>query len=280
MAQALSDVKRRIATTRQLRKVTNTLQKVASARYASSRRQVEQADVYFEKLCDILAKAYHALPIGADRHPLMTRGGGDGIGLIVCGADRGLCGGFNTGLMNEAAHFRAAHAPREVTLFMRGKVVHRRALRLQWSGVQAVQDIDDVITRMMEAFLERSVAEVHVLYWKHLGGIRQELHLERILPTPFTEHATGARAALDADMLEPSPRAIIDRLLPEYVRRNVHNAYFNSMAAENAARQASMARATENAGELITDLSRQYSRLRQESITGEMLELGAGMGAP
>ncbi len=280
MGQALSEVKRRIATTQQLRKVTSTLQKVASARLASSRRQIEQADPYFAKLCDILAKAYHALPPDADLHPLMTRRTGPSIALIVCGADRGLCGTFNTVLMNETARFREQHADRDVQLFLRGKVVYRRAMRREWSGIRAVQDVDDVISRMMEAFLDGPVAEVHVLYWKHLGGMRQETRLEQVLPTPFTARIAGDQGSFGADMIEPSPQVVIDRLLPEYVRRSVHNAYYNSMAAENAARQASMARATENAGELVGTLSRQYSRLRQESITTEMLELSAGMGAP
>jgi len=209
----------------------------------------------------------------------MTQRAGASIALIVCGADRGLCGAFNTGLMNAAARFRAEHAERDVQLFLRGKVVYRRALRREWPNLHAVQDVDEVIARTMDAFLDGPVAEVHVLYWKHLGGLRQEIRLEQILPTPFTARVSGDRASFDRRMLEPGPEVIIDRLLPEYVRRSVHNAYYNSMAAENAARQASMARATENAGELASTLSRQYSRLRQENITTEMLELISGMGA-
>jgi len=281
MAQMLSDVKRRIVTTRQLRKVTSTLQKVASARLGSSRRLIEEADVYYNQLCDILKLAYRALPGGAEVHPFIQAGRGIDQVLVVFGADRGLCGPFNTILMNRTAEFRRQHANRTVHLFMRGKVVYRRAKRKEWPHVSAVENIDAIVDAVMKAFLMGQCKEVHVLYWKYMGGIRQEVRQELLLPMPVEWHFGGDKSPADMDpgMIEPSPQVLLNRLLPEYVRRTVHNCFYHSMAAENAARQMSMSRATDNAGDLINELTRQYSRLRQESITTEMLELVAGMGS-
>ncbi len=281
MASTLSDVRRRIRTTAQIRQVTGTLQKVAAARLAQDQRRIEKADVYFQGICRLLKKADAALPLDTDPHPLMTPQPGGPVDLIVFGSDRGLCGSFNTILMNALRRFAQERPNQEIHYLLSGKVVYRRAHRLELAPITRVNSVSDIIDRLMADFLSKSVSEVHVLYWDFINTIEQRIVTRQVLPTPFSSELIDSAgvdtSGQNTDVIEPSPRALIDALLPEYVRCAIHNGYYNSAVSENAQRQASMSRATENAGNMLGDLKKSYSRLRQESITTEMLEIVAGL---
>ncbi len=280
MATTLPDIKRRLNTTAQIRKVTGTLQKVAAAKLAQNLRRIGEADIYFQRVCRFLELAHASLPTDSTPHPLMTPRAGRAISLIVFGSDRGLCGSFNTILMNAVKDFAGEHSAKEVQYLFSGKVVYRRAHRLGLSPIDQVESVDEIIERLMTDFLSNRVSEVHTLYWQYETGVKQTLVTRQVLPTPFSaaEHATHPGVSHHGtDLVEPSPQALIDALLPEYVRCAIHNGFYNSAVTENAQRQSSMTRATENAGEMLVELKKTYSRLRQESITTEMLEIVAGL---
>jgi F-type H+-transporting ATPase subunit gamma len=284
VATTLSDIKRRINTTTQIRKVTGTLQKVASAKLTQDLRRIANANVYYHSICRLLRLADSALPADTPPHPLMTRQEGDTIALIVFGSDRGLCGAFNTLLMNEVHGFVKAHPHKRVHLLCRGKVVYRRALRLKMEPLEKIAETSEIDHRVISDFVDRKFSEVHMLYWDYVTGVTQNVVSEQVLPTPFTEkkaHLPGAPqetlSRYGTDMIEPSPTSLMEALLPEYVRCSIHNGFYNSLVTENAQRQASMARATDNAGEMLGTLRKTYSRLRQENITTEMLEIVAGL---
>ena len=119
-----------------------------------------------------------------------------------------------------------------------------------------------------------------MLHWHYESGLNQSLISEQILPTPFSTKTLTPQsdnALYDEGLIDPSPDALIDTLLPEYVRCSLHNGFFNSAVTEHAQRRTSMSRATENATEMLVDLKKKYSRLRQENITTEMLEIVAGL---
>ncbi len=280
MSATLPDIKRRIATTRQLKKVTGTLQKVASARLAKERRSIEGANRYFDSICQVLHKAHRALPPSANKHPMLKENTGKSICLVVFAADRGLCGGFNTHLMSEINTFLNDHYKHSVDILIRGKVVYRRATRRNLPRIRLVDDLEEINTIMTNGFLASEYGKVYVLYWKFISGVKQETVIEQLLPVPldtdiFKKDSDESYA--DPGLMEPNPTAIIEKVLPEYVRMYAIRCATHSSASENAARQSSMSRATENAGEVHTDLMKTYSRLRQENITTEMLEIVGGM---
>ena len=284
MATTLSDIKRRINTTTQIRKVTGTLQKVASAKLAQDLRRISNANVYFHSICRLLRLADSALPTDTPPHPLMTPQEGNTIALIVFGSDRGLCGAFNTLLMNEVRNFIKSRADKRVHLLLRGKVVYRRALRLKMTPIERIAEASEIDSRVIADFSEHRFSEVHMLYWDYVTGFTQNVVVEQVLPTPFTRNKAllpGApltsHSRYGAEMIEPDPITLVEALLPEYVRCSVHNGFYNSLVTENAQRRASMTRATDNAGEMLGELKKTYSRLRQENITTEMLEIVAGL---
>ena len=280
MATTLSDIKRRIGTTTQIRKVTATLQKVAAAKLAQDLRRISNANTYFNSICRMLSCAHDAMPAEAPPNPLMTPQDGDTIALIVFGSDRGLCGAFNTLLMNAIRDFIKTHSDKRIRILFRGKVAYRRALRHQIPDIEQVEETEAIANRVLEDFENQRVCEVYTLYWDYITGMDQKVVSEQILPTPFTAQKTppvAGAAHYDAALIEPSPQALLNALLPEYIRCSIHNGFYNSAVTENAQRRTSMARATENASEMLVELKKTYSRLRQENITTEMLEILAGL---
>jgi F-type H+-transporting ATPase subunit gamma len=282
MTVALSDVKRRLGTTQQLRKVTGTLQQVASARLARDRGRVADEAVYLAGVCRALALAYRAAPEVAAAHALMAPRAGSRSTLVVCGGDRGLCGAFNTALMARAATFVADEqaAGRQPQVLFRGKVVARRAARQELGEEAPYATAEELQEALMARYAAGETDRIHLLYWRFDSAIAQALVIEQVLPVPVDRlmDALGSEEGASGMVgIEPDAASVIDKLLPEYVRCCIRACYWHSAISEHAQRQTAMARATENAGEVIGDLSRQYRRLRQESITTEMLELIGGM---
>lgn len=280
MTIALSDIKRRIGSTAQIKKVTGTLQKVAGAKLIQDLRRLANADNYFSRLCLLLDLARRTLPMNAGVHPLLNvPPEGLPIALLVFGSDRGLCGSFNSLLIKSVTAFLQDHTGESVTVFFRGKISYNRALRLQLHPIEYVETAEGLGARMIDTFLKKQVGRVYIMHWDFITKARQEIAIRQVLPATFentVNAASGSPSPLPA-RIEPSPQALIESLLPEYINRSIYNAVHKSAAAENTQRQAAMSRATENAGSMLSDLRKQYSRLRQESITTEMLEIVAGL---
>ncbi len=276
----LRELKRRIASTRQIHQVTSALQRVAAARLGRDRQAILGAQSYTRKIVQLTWRVSALAATGA--HPLMLhRSPVQRRALLVFGADRGLCGSFNTDLMNALDAFLVRHPAGDARLVVMGSVVERRARRRglaidrvfpqPTSGARSgvIQDIADFAS---QAFLDGTYDEVHVLYSRFAPALRQVPLVEQLLPTLFESTDT----ALAAAEFEPSPEGVLNVLLPEFVYQSIDHAFLNSIGAENAARQTAMSRASRNAGDMISELSQEYSHVRQEDITTEMLELAGG----
>jgi F-type H+-transporting ATPase subunit gamma len=283
MSVELQQVKQRIRSTRQIRQVTGAMQRVASARLATDRRHMEQSRRYARSLAGLMTALAREAPY-VD-HPFLQPGRGNRVLLLVCGADRGLCGGYNTTLAEAVENFAARTRPRETDLVVMGRIAARRARRAGLAVREAVdqparlhrkETIHKLAARARTAFLEGEAAEVHVLYSRFITGLRQVPVSELLLPAAQVEPAQADTMALSAAAFEPSAEAILGRLLAEYLEQMLDHAYLNSVASENASRQSSMSRATENAAEILSELNMTFSRLRQESITSEILEVVGG----
>ena len=288
MSVELQQVKQRIRSTRQIRQVTSAMQRVASARLAADRRHMEQSRRYARRLARLMTALAREAP--TVDHAFLQPGRGELVLLVVCGADRGLCGGYNSAVADAVEAFAARMAPRPTELLVMGKVAERRARRLGLTVHKALaqparMDRTDTLLALAAdartAFLEGRAAELHVLYTRFVSGLRQVPVTELLLPaTPVTpaEPDEEQVPSLAAATFEPSPDVILGRLLAEYLEQMLDHAYLNSVASENAQRQAAMSRASENAADILTDLNTTYSRLRQENITTEILEvIGGGM---
>ena len=282
MSTELKDVRHRIAGTKQIRKVTSALQMIASARLQQYRRDIGRSNAYRDTLRSLMAQA---VPAAGDlEHPLLrTPENGTPI-LIAFGTDRGLCGGFNADLLRAIQTFGRSHP--NMQLIIIGSLMSRRAQKLGYPIIQSVarprreeteETVDRLVKTLRDAFMSETANEVHILYHDFRSPLEQVITVEQILPLASLPTAQPER---DGDLgwapFEPSASAVLDWLIPEWLHRSVFNACLNSLGSEAASRQMAMTRATDNAKTIIEEQSMLYRRLRQESITTEMLELSGG----
>lgn len=298
MSNEIREVKRRVRSTRQIRQVTRALQRVSTSRLIRERDALEQSRRYTERLQRVLRRVCRTEPLATQA--LMTPHDGGGVALVVFGGDRGLCGGVHTALIEGVEQYCREREAGQVKLLIVGRVVARRLARTGQAvervfpqptrrlaekdlpAAGGTQDLDSIVEALVQPFLAGAYREVDALFFQFVNGYRQVRRVERLLPlvrdpgaAPAAE--AGADAAL-TPVLEPDAASILERLAPALVRQRVREIILESAASEDAARQTAMARASDNAARILSELTITYSRLRQEGITGEMLDLARGSG--
>lgn len=287
MPRGMTELKQRIVAVRQMRQVAAAMQKVAAARLARLRREAQNASLYRHRLRRLLADLGDS--VLAEDHAFLQRGKGSIHYVVVFGSDRGLCGGFNRVLMEELTRFGTSRAGGEIALLVIGRLAARRAakrgMRVESSFAQPSDSdaADDLLHQIAglatDAFIEGRAADVYALYGDFSAGRHKKPALLRLLPVPFGHGADDPGQARDlrAAVFEPDANAVVGHLLRESVFLTLRDAYLNSAAAENAARQEAMGAAAENAGKLLSEMMMAYRRLRQENITTEIIEVAGAL---
>jgi len=242
-----------------------------------------------------------------DLHPLLRPGGGGKAGLIVVTSDRGLCGGFNSNIVNHTMQaLKTQFEGRDVELTVVGRkgveAFKRRpvTVREQFTGQQdipAMRLAANVIDDIVRDFMKGGADEVYCLYNEFKSAVQQSVTLERMLPFERGAEDAGADAgvaepaeergeeevseegaALDY-LYEPTQTAVFEALLVRHLHVQMHRILHESAASEYGARMTAMDEATRNAGDVIDRLTLQYNRARQDAITKELIEVISGAEA-
>jgi F-type H+-transporting ATPase subunit gamma len=278
------DIRRRIRSIGNTMQLTRAMKMVSAAKLRRAQERIVRARPYSERMHRVLQSL--ALRADPENHPLLQVHGDRRVELLVVTADKGLCGGFNAGICRAAEAFLARHEDRELVLSVVGKkgrdyfVRRRRAPRAEWIQVFRRMDFPlaaEVARDLMARYLARDVDEIHVAYNEFKSAIQQRPVVERVLPIPKAE-LRGAPSVEDY-LYEPEPRELFARLIPHHVEMHLYRAILESAAAEHAARMTAMDSATSNAGELIESLTLTMNRVRQASITTEIIEVVSGAQA-
>lgn len=282
MSVELEHLKRRIRSIAQIQKVTSAMQKVATARLALDRRALLSGVRFTEELQNVVAVLEHELQTGQDWFGAAPLQVGGTIHLLCFGSERGLCGGFNNILLEHVRRFIEQHRATEVRLTVLGTMLTRKLRR---AGIRVERSVsyptraertavlEQLAENCLTGFRTGTYREVHLLFMRFVSALQQVPMLIQLLPL----HAGKPTARGNIQFSwEPSPAEIVAELLPLHVRQQLQMAFLHSATAENAARQTAMNRATSNAGQLLVEFRIAYCRLRQESITSEMLELVRG----
>lgn len=282
MADTLHDIKRRIGTTAQIRKVTGTLQKVSSARLAQLTTNMEASSAYLDTITAMLKLAMVSRGPNAPKHTLekSTAPTRSKRYLVVLGSDRGLCGSFNTLIMKKLRDILDHTPPNTYRILFHGHVLYNRALRLEIPEFDIINSQQPIIEQLTIPFLQGQTSRVELLFWQFQNRIHQTLEHKTLLPFSPDQPVLRPKhpSPLSMDLLvHPSPAALMDSLMENVIETTLSNTILHTAATEHTYRQQSMARAADNAGDMLNDLKRHYSRCRQESITTEMLEIVAGM---
>jgi F-type H+-transporting ATPase subunit gamma len=286
---SLKDLKNRINSVKSTRKITKAMQMVAAAKLRRAQEQAEAARPYADRMAAVLgnlARAAEGSPIAP---PLLRGSGEDRVHLmIVCTAERGLCGGFNTSIVRLARQriMQLDAAGKTVKIMTVGKkgreqlkrdygdrfIAHHDMSGVRKLGYTDAQKIADDVLRRFDAG-EFDVA--HLLFSRFRSVILQEPSAPQIIPAVFE----ASEAAAETYEYEPGEEAILADLLPRNIAVQIFTALLENAASEQGARMSAMDNATRNAGEMIDRLSIVYNRSRQAAITKELIEIISGAEA-
>ena len=283
----LRDIKRRIGSVKSTQKITRAMELIASSRIIKAQQRVEAARPYAEEMRALMQSV--AKNAGNVDHPLLKQRDEVGtVGSIVLTSDRGLAGAYNSNVIRAAERDMDDHA--NTNLFLVGKkAVSYFKFRGydfsdSWQGMSDQPGIDDaraVAKRAAEAFSEGDVDEVRLIYTKFESALTQRPTVVKLLPIPkeeLEEEEDPDRQRPQYEF-EPAPEQILDFLLPRYLEGAVYQGLLEAAASEHAARRRAMKAATDNAEELIENLTRVYNQARQAEITTEIMEVVGGAEA-
>jgi F-type H+-transporting ATPase subunit gamma len=287
------DLKRRVRSISNTRKLTRAMELVASARLRRAQQRIEAMRPYADRMLELMAGTAQAA--GAVRLPLLERRETvSTVAIVPVTGDRGLAGAFNAQVLRRAfAEMREVQAAgHDVRFFTSGKKAQstvrfrRLPLAQSWTGFSdrpAYSDAQAIAHAVSEAFVSGEVDRVLLVYNAFVSPLVQKVTVSELLPIPTEALAGGDEAEREARYLdfffEPEPRQILERLLPVYVETELYRALLESAASEQGARMTAMRNASKAAGELIDSLTLAMNRARQAEITQEILEVVAGADA-
>lgn len=282
-------VKRRKAA-RNIRKITRTMQLIATARFQAAHNRAIGGKPYTEKLTQLMENLAGAA--GGLDHPLMAQHPEAARGaLVVLTSNRGLCGGYNTNVLRAAGDFlAAAETPMDVSMVGKKGISYFRFLGSEMA--ETLTDIADgprfdqvepLANRLMARFAAGELASVDVAYTQFVSTARQRPVVERILPlSPQAGNEAGGDGSPAAGReyeFSPAPQELLEELLPASVRVRIYQCFTDAAVSEQIARMVAMKAATDAAGDMIKRLTMQYNRARQTQITMELLDIVGGANA-
>jgi F-type H+-transporting ATPase subunit gamma len=290
------DLKRRIRSVRNTRKITKAMELVAGARLRRAEARIQAMRPYAERMRELMIGTARAAGPSTARLPLVEqREDVRTTAVLAVTRDRGLAGPFNSQILRRAfaleRELRAAgQEARWLVVGKKGRSTlsfRRYELSGAWVGFTdrpAYGDAAAVAHRVVELFVDREVDRVVVVYNRYYSPLTQKVETIELLPIPRSvmeeEQKSPHEIALEGDIIyEPEPEEILERLLPAYVETTVYRALLESAASELGARMTAMRNASKNANELIDRLTLDMNRARQAEITQEILEVVAGADA-
>src|ERR1700735_3931104 len=289
---SLKDLRNRIAATKATQKITRAMQMVASSKLRRARAAAEAARPYADRMDKVLGNIAASVA-GSDAAPRLLRGtGSDNVHLLlVCTAERGLCGAFNTAIVRLARE-RAnglMSAGKEVKFFCVGRKGYDQLKRLYEKQIVEMVDLRSVRTLSFEnaemiaekivALFDKGGFDICTLFYsKFRSVIAQEQTAQRIIPPVFEAKATEALGGA-AYEFEPDAEDILQDLLPRNVAVQIFRALLENSASFYGAQMSAMDNATRNAGDMIRRQTLTYNRTRQAMITKELIEIISGAEA-
>jgi F-type H+-transporting ATPase subunit gamma len=279
------ELKGRIKSVENTRKITRTMEMVATSKMKRAQDRVVAARPYARALADVISDLYS--PDLAEQFPLLRQPAQSRrAAVLLLTSNRGLAGGFNANLIKEARHLveRLESEGTQVDFHVVGRkgIGYFRYLgrtlgiaRTDITDRPTVGDARGLADPLIESFSDGTLDAVYVVFAKFNSALSTPATTERVLPVTPPERSGTARDYI----LAPSADAILTELLPLYVRNSVYRALVETVAGEQSARRTAMKNATDNASDMINLLRRTYNRARQAQITQEIAEIVGGAAA-
>ena len=277
------DLRRRISSIRNTRQLTKAMKTVSAAKLRRAQDAMLAARPYADQMQKVLKSlASRANP---EAHPLLARHGDQRVRAVVITSDRGLCGSFNVNICRAATGYFEEYRGRDLELLTvgrKGRDYFRRrnyTMGRDWEDVLRTVGYTtavDIAQFLIEAYVKDDVDTVFIVYNEFKSAMQQQPVVEQLLPIERLDLEAGES---EDYIYEPDAASLFNSLLPKHVEFQIYRALRESVAAEHAARMTAMDAATRNAGELIDKLTLHMNRVRQASITTEIIEVVSGAEA-
>ncbi|MGB8953180.1 MAG: ATP synthase F1 subunit gamma [Candidatus Aminicenantales bacterium] len=281
----LIDMRRRIKSVKNTEQITKAMKTVATAKFKKAKRMILERRPYWHNAPDLMAQ----IALWASRvfHPLLIQREERKIHAVFITSDKGLCGAFNSNLLAQALSFLEEKSSRsEVRLILIGKKAFNFFKKYSFPVEQSyfdkvdklrVEDLQEMARHLMRLYTFCQTDAVYIVYNEFKSVLAPRIILTKILPLePSPEESGGSLVFPD---WEPRAAALLETLIPRYVENQFCHFFFESLAAEQAARMMAMENASQNAEELISRLVLVMNKIRQASITKELLEIMTAVDA-
>jgi F-type H+-transporting ATPase subunit gamma len=277
------EIRRRIAAVKNIKQITRAMQFVAASKLKRAQDATLSARPYSQKIDEVLADL--ATVLSGDEHPLLAKREGGKRLIVLITSDRGLAGPFNTNTIRFAAQAITEHKGdlAVVTVGRKGRDAMRRArvpMEAHFEGFGDRPTFADVLplARLItDDYLAGTYSRVDLVFSQFVSTLTQRPALDTLLPIEPSEDTEGIPG--NQFIFEPSPSAVLERLVPRYIATRIFQGVLESKASEESSRMVAMRNATDNAEDLIEDYTLAYNKVRQANITREMIEIASGAQA-
>jgi len=275
-------IRRRIRSIQSTAKVTRAMEMIAASKMRQAQLRVVAGRPYAEKMQEVVAHLAAQPQAGEEPHPLLQRREVKRIAVVHIAADRGLCGGMNANINRMTANFisgqsvpvTAVAVGRRGVSFMSRYCEEMLAEFTNLGDRPSLLDTLPISRVVIDDYMNGTIDQVYLAYTRFITTVNQQPVLRELLPI---EPAQLERTEHLEYIYEPSATVVLQQLLPRYVEMQVYHAILESIASEQSARMVAMRNATDNANDMIEELTLMLNKARQELITKELLDIAGGV---
>ncbi|HER8447260.1 TPA: F0F1 ATP synthase subunit gamma [Streptococcus pyogenes] len=289
MAGSLSEIKAKIISTEKTSKITSAMRMVSSAKLVKSEQAARDFQIYASKIRQITTDLLKSeLTIGSD-NPMLVSRPVKKTGYIVITSDKGLVGGYNSKILKSVMDMITEyHADGDYEIISIGSVgsyfFKARGMNVAFelrglADQPSFEQVRQIISQSVDMFVNEIFDELYVCYNHHVNSLTSQVRVQQMLPISDLVADEAAEEGVTGFELEPNRHDILDQLLPQFTESLIYGAIIDAKTAEHAAGMTAMQTATDNAKNVINDLTIQYNRARQAAITQEITEIVAGANA-
>lgn len=283
---SLKDIDSRIKSTKKMNQITKAMNMVASSKLNRAQRNTNQFKPYMDKLQNAITAVAGQT---TSNHPMLVERPVKKRGYLVISSDRGLAGAYNANILRKVLHDiqERGENPGDYKLLVLGKVgidfFKNRSIDVEYAlpdvpDQPTFKSIEPVTKKAIDLYENGEIDELNIYYNKFVNVLESKPTAKRVLPLS-KEDASSGHGQMSSYEFEPDKESILNIILPQYVEGLIYGTILNAKASEHAMRMTAMKNASDNASDLIDDLSLQYNRARQAAITQQITEIVGGATA-
>lgn len=289
MAGSLSEIKGKIISTQKTSHITGAMQMVSAAKLTKSEQAAKDFQVYASKIRQITTDLLKSELVNGSKNPMLAARPVKKTGYIVITSDKGLVGGYNSKILKAMMDLiEEYHQDGNYAIIAIGGIgadfFKARGMNVVFElrGLEdqpSFEQVGNIIAKSVEMCKNELFDELYVCYNHHVNSLTSQVRVQQMLPIAELDADEAAEEGVSGFELEPNREMILEQLLPQYTESLIYGAIVDAKTAEHAAGMTAMQTATDNAKNVINDLTIQYNRARQAAITQEITEIVAGANA-